>query len=169
MLISEQTSIALDELVGVFFDLNRTTDRMISVMQNEWCMPKAVSIIHPNIAHVYPLLSDKITEIKDRYNLSSVYPVTHQDDRNYTNLQDMFGTLLKENEDAYQEIKLVDKIAVENGDFMVQADLVEFMQKFNVLFSQIVTLNDKAIQMPTDYDIFDQHISEWGIDGIDLS
>lgn len=169
MLISEQTSEALDELVGVFFDLNRTTDRMISIMQNIWCMPNAVSIIHPNIAHVYPLLSDKITEIKDRYNLPSVYPETHKDDRTYTNLQDMFGTLLKENEDAYKEIKLVNQIAEENGDFMVHADLVDFMQKFNLLFAQIVTLNDKAVQMPTSYDEFDRHILSWGIDGINLS
>ena len=34
MFLSEKTSEALDELVGACFDMNRTIDRMCSVMQN---------------------------------------------------------------------------------------------------------------------------------------
>lgn len=168
MLISDETSSALDELTGAFFDLNRTADRMISIMQNTWCMPQAVSIIHPNIAHLYPLLADKVTEIKDRYNLTSVYPETHRDSRVYENLKEMFRTLLKENEEVYQMIKMVDDSAHKNGDFMVHADLVDLMQKFSILFGQIVTLRDKADQLVDKYDEFDRHISSWGIDGLEL-
>lgn len=168
MLISEDTSKALDVLVGAFFDLNRTTDRMISIMQNEFTMPNAVSIIHPKIAHLYPLFADKVTEIKDNYNMTSIYPETHEDSRTYNNLSDMFNTLLSQNEDVYKMIQMADSIAVEKGDINVHADLITLVQKFNILFGQIMTLRDKAEQMPTDYDNFDRHISSWGINGVEL-
>lgn len=167
-LISKETSEGLDELVGGFFDLNRTTDRMISWMTNVWCMPQAVSIIHPDIAHLYPLLADLVTEIKDRYNMTSVYPETHRDAREYRDLKDMFETLYQENADMYTMIKMVNKIANEKGDFNVHADLVGLMQKFSKLMEQIYTLKDKSEQMPTDYAKFDRQISSWGISGLDL-
>lgn len=168
MLISQETSEAIDELVGAFFDLNRTTDRMVTVMQNVFAMPNAADIIHHRIAHLYPLVADLFTEIKDRYNLTSVYPETHRDSRDYSNLEEMFVTLLRENEEVYKMIKMLDDIAHRNGDFMVHADLVGIMQKFNILFGQIVTLRDKAVQMPTNYDDFDRHIESWKIDGLEL-
>ena len=88
------------------FDLNRTADRMASVMQNDWCMPNASDIFHHKLAHLYPLLADSLTEIKDRWNVSSVYGMTHEDGRDYTNLEDMFSTFLKENLEGYEMIKL---------------------------------------------------------------
>ena len=51
MSISIKTSEALDLLVGKAFDLNRSFDRAVSIMQNKWCMPNAANIIHHNLAH----------------------------------------------------------------------------------------------------------------------
>lgn len=166
MLISEQTSTALDEITGAYFNLNRTFDRAVSYMTNDFAMPNAANIIHHNLAHLFPLLADNVTEIKDKYNLDSVYPETHRDERNYTNLEDMMGTLLKECSDCYEIIKMVDKIAHENGDFMVHAALIDIMNKHSIVMAQVITLHDKSEQMPTGYDCFDRHIDSWGIDGI---
>ncbi len=166
MLISEQTSLALDELVGVYFDLNRTFDRAVSVMTNTWAMPNAANTIHHNLAHLFPLLADKVTEIKDKYNLTSVYPDTHKDARTYTNLEDMMSTLLKESADAYETIKMINKISEEQGDFMVHAALIDIMNWHSVVMGQVITLHDKAQQMPTEFDEYDRHIDSWGIDGI---
>lgn len=166
MLMSKATSEALDYIVGGFFDLNRTTDRMVSIMQNTWSMPHAADIIHHKIAHLYPLLADKITEIKDRYNLTSIYPATHKGDEDYTNLEDMFTTLYEENAQLYGIIKDVNKIAINNDDFNVHADLVNIMQLFNELMGQIITLRDKSVQIPEDYVTFDRYIKSWGITGL---
>lgn len=168
MLISNETSEALDVLVGKMFDLNRSFDRAVSWMQNVFSMPQAADIIHHKLAHLFPLLADELTEIKDRYNITSVYPETHRDAREYSDLRVMFETLLKECSDGYEMIVKVEDIAVSNKDRNVMADLIDFMEDYNELMGQVITLRDKAVQMPTSYDTFDKHITAWGIEGVDL-
>lgn len=168
MKISEKTSESLDLLVGKAFDLNRSFDRAVSIMQNKWCMPNASDIIHHNLAHLFPLLADIISGFKDSWNLSTVYPETHEDKRDYQNLSDMMTSLYGEVMDFYIMIKMVYKLAENEGDFNVIAMLVDFMNKLTIVISQVTTLKDKSEQMPTDFDRFDAHISEWGIDGLKL-
>lgn len=167
MLISERTSQSLDELYGSFFDLNATLDRVVSVMLNKFSMPQASNIIHLKIAHTTPLLADMISEIKDNYNISSIRPEVHRDDRDYDNLLDMFETVLKEFSEVYEMIKMTDDIAVASKDLNVHADLLKFITTYNKVMGQIYTLRDKAVQMPTGFDTFDRHITSWGIgDGL---
>lgn len=168
MKISEKTSESLDLLVGKAFDLNRSFDRAVSIMQNKWCMPNASDIIHHNLAHLFPLLADIISGFKDSWNLSTVYPETHEDKRDYQNLSDMMTSLYGEVMDFYIMIKIIYKLAENEGDFNVIAMLVDFMNKLTIVISQVTTLKDKSEQMPTDFDRFDAHISEWGIDGLNL-
>ena len=166
--ISLKTSESLDLLVGKAFDLNRSFDRAVSIMQNKWCMPNASDIIHHNLAHLFPLLADIISGFKDSWNMTTVYPETHKDNRDYSNLLAMMTTLRDEVLDFYEMIKMVYKIAEEENDFNVMAMLIDFMNKMTIIVSQMYTLKDKAEQMPTDWDTFDNHISQWGINGLNL-
>ena len=168
MSISSKTSESLDLLVGKAFDLNRSFDRAVSIMQNKWCMPNAANIIHHNLAHLFPLLADLISGFKDSWNLTTVYSETHKDDRDYANLLNMMTVLLEEVLDYYEMIKMVYKIAEEEGDLNTMTMLVDFMNKLTIVVSQVHTLKDKAEQMPTDWDRFDNHISQWGINGVEL-
>lgn len=168
MLISKETSNALDTLLGAFFDLNRTLDRCVSWMQNVWSMPQAADIVHHRLAHLMPLFGDKVSEIKDRYNMTSVYPATHADARQYADLSEMFEVVLEEFAEVYKIIQMTRKIVVEQDDINVLTDLYNILEGYNIIMGQIYTLRDKANQMPDQYDIFDRHISSWGIDGIDL-
>ena len=168
MSISLKTSESLDLLVGKAFDLNRSFDRAVSIMQNKWCMPNAANIIHHNLAHLFPLLADVISVFKDNWNLTTVYPETHKDDRDYSNLLAMMTILRDEVLDFYEMIKMVYKIAEEENDFSVMAMLIDFMNKLTIVVSQMYTLKDKAEQMPTDWDTFDNHISQWGINGLNI-
>lgn len=168
MSISLKTSESLDLLVGKAFDLNRSFDRAVSIMQNKWCMPNAANIIHHNLAHLFPLLADVISGFKDNWNLTTVYPETHKDDRDYSNLLAMMTILRDEVLDFYEMIKMVYKIAEEENDFSVMAMLIDFMNKLTIIVSQMYTLKDKAEQMPTDWDTFDNHISQWGINGLNI-
>ena len=147
MSISLKTSESLDLLVGKAFDLNRSFDRAVSIMQNKWCMPNAANIIHHNLAHLFPLLADVISGFKDNWNLTTVYPETHKDDRDYSNLLAMMTILRDEVLDFYEMIKMVYKIAEEENDFSVMAMLIDFMNKLTIVVSQMYTLKDKAEQM----------------------
>lgn len=168
MMLSEKTSEALDILVGALFDLNRTMDRQVSWMQNIWAMPQAAEICHHKLAHLFPLLADEISSFKDKYNLTTVYPETHRDAREYRDLFDMMGTLYDEVESVYEIVKQIYDIANEERDFNVNAMLQDFMEKLTDVISQVITLRDKAEQMPTDYDVYDAHIKDWGITGVEL-
>ena len=76
---------------------------------------KCGNIIHHNLAHLFPLLADLISGFKDSWNLTTVYPETHKDDRDYVNLLNMMTVLWEEVLD-YEMIKMVYKIA-EEEDF----------------------------------------------------
>lgn len=169
MFLSDKTSEALDELVGACFDMNRTMDRMCSVMQNVFTMPQATDIIHHKLAHLWPLLADEISGFKDQYNVLTYYPETHGDNRMYTNMLDLTETMLKETGEVYQMVKMTYGIAKDEGDLNACAMLMRFTRLISIVMSQIITLRDKAKEMPTDYDSYDAHIDDWGIDGVDLT
>lgn len=168
MMLSNKTSDALDVLVGACFDMNRTMDRMTSIMQNVWSMPQAADIFHHKLAHLWPLLADEVSGFKDQYNVTTVYPETHRDGREYKNLFDMMSVLLKEVEGVYEIVRQTYYIAKENRDFNANVMLQDFMRKLTIVISQIITLRDKAERMSTDYDTYDFHIKDWGIVGVEL-
>lgn len=166
MLINQETSDALIEIYGAFFDLNATLDNAASILLNTWAMPQANNILHNRLAHLTPILADKISEIQDNYNIVSSRPAVHEDKRTYVDLFDMFGTILKEFSEVYNMINMADDIALSHNDKNVHADLMNFVTIFNKVIGQIILLNDKAKQMPTDFDTFDNRIKDWGINGI---
>lgn len=167
MLINLETSEALDILYGSFFQLNALLDRVQSVLNNDFTMPNASKYIH-NLAHNCNGLADVVSEIKDNYNLSSIRPEVHKDDRNYSNLSDMFSTVLKEFSEVYEIMNKVVDIAIAHRDRNVTSDMYRLFRKYNIIMGQVNTLNDKAQQMPTDFDKFDFNISKWGIKGVKL-
>lgn len=167
MLINLETSEALDILYGSFFQLNALLDRAQSVLNNDFTMPNASKYIH-NLAHNCNGLADVVSEIKDNYNLSSIRPEVHKDDRNYSNLADMFSTVLKEFSEVYEIMNKVVDIAIAHRDRNVISDMYRLFRKYNIIMGQVNTLNDKAQQMPTDFDKFDFNISNWGIKGVKL-
>lgn len=167
MLINLETSEALDILYGSFFQLNALLDRAQSVLNNDFTMPNASKYIH-NLAHNCNGLADVVSEIKDNYNLSSIRPEVHKDDRKYSNLADMFSTVLKEFSEVYEIMNKVVDIAIAHRDRNVTSDMYRLFRKYNIIMGQVNTLNDKAQQMPTDFDKFDFNISKWGIKGVKL-
>lgn len=168
MMLSDKTSEALDYLVGAYFDLNRTFDRAVSVMEVKFAMPNAANIIHYRLAHLWPLMADVVSDFKHQWNVTTVYPETHRDARDYQNLEDMMAALLKETLDVYEIIKQAYAIAKEESDFNANAMLQELMRDMNKVVAQVVVLDDKAKQIPTDFDNYDRHIDSWGIVGIEL-
>lgn len=167
MLISKETSDALDILYGQFFNLNSLFDNAVSFMLNEWAMPQANDIIHHKLAHLMPLLADDISAIKDDYDMKSIRPEVPEHSEAYSNLQQMFDRIYDEMAATYKMIVMTNNIAVEHGDINVHAGLMDFMRKFNKVIGQVITLMNKSHQMPMDFDTFDFRIKDWGIVGLD--
>lgn len=168
MLINEKTSKELDILYGQFFNLNSAFDNAVSFMLNEWAMVQASEIIHQNLAHLFPLLADKVSEIKDDYDERSIRPVVPEHAESYDNLVDMFDALLDECKATYEMIKIVNSTAVESGDFNVHVGLISLTQNFNKVIGQVITLNNKAHQLVDDFVTFDAYIEDWGIVGLEM-
>ena len=165
MFISKETCKDLDTLYGQFFNLNSLFDRAVSVMLNDWAMVQASDIIHHNLAHLFPLMADTISEIKDNYDESSVRPALEAHTETYDSLADMFDRLLDECIATYDMIKLVNKGALERDDFNVHVELTSLMRSFNKIIGQMLTLNNKAHQIQS-FDTFDFRIKDWGIVGL---
>ena len=165
MLISEETSKALDLLYNQFFNLNSVYDNAVSFMLNEWCMPNASEIIHKNLAHTFPVMADMISEIKDNYDEKSIRTSIPTHDENYSSLSEMMDNLYTYCANTYEMIKMASKVAMDNGDLNVLSDLVGFTSTFNKIMGQVITLKGKAEQI-TDFDKFDRHIDKWGIVGL---
>ena len=81
----------------------------------------------------------------------------------------LMETYLKEVSELYEMTKMAYNVAKENGDLNACAFLMKFTRIISIIIGQVYTLRDKAEQMPTDYDSYDAHIDDWGIDGVDLT
>ena len=112
-------------------------------------------------------MADTVSDFKHQWNITTYYPETRGDKRTYDNLEQMMGTMLRETLDLYQVIKQTYYIAKEEKDFNANAMLQELMQDMNKVVAQIILLDDKAKQMPTEYDKYDRHIGSWGIVGLE--
>ena len=167
MFLSEKTSQAIDEIVGSFFNLNRTVDRMCSVLLNKWSMQRTEQLLHYNHAHTYPLLADIWSDFKSDCNIPTVYPETHKDDRDYNSLLDMMETYLKEVGNVYSMIKITYNIAKDEGDLNACAMIMDFIPKMTEMISQVITLRDKAEQIE-DFAKYDEYVKNWEIDGVTI-
>lgn len=166
MLISKKTSDALDILYGQFFNLNSLLDNAVSFMLNDWAMVQASDICHHRLAHAMPVIADFVSEIKDNYDERSIRPEVPKHDETYSSLKEMFDYIYDEFEATYHMITLTNKIALEEGDINVHADLMGIMRTFNKIVGQIITLKNKADQ-GLDFDTFDFRIKDWGIVGLE--
>ena len=135
-------------------------------MLNDWAMVQASDIIHHKLAHLFPLMADMVSEIKDNYDESSVRPELQAHTETYDNLAEMFDRLLDECVATYDMIRLVNKCALEHNDFNVHVELTALMRSFNKIIGQMLTLNNKAHQIE-DFDTFDFRIKDWGIVGLE--
>ena len=129
-------------------------------------MVQASDIIHHKLAHLFPLMADMVSEIKDNYDESSVRPELQAHTETYDNLAEMFDRLLDECVATYDMIRLVNKCALEHNDFNVHVELTALMRSFNKIIGQMLTLNNKAHQIE-DFDTFDFRIKDWGIVGLE--
>ena len=143
MLVTENTQKVLIELIGRCFAENRYTDRLVSVLGVKFAYNNTADLIHQHIAHMYPALADEIGEkTLERYNIPVFYPATPEGGRTINFQIALMGAC---------------KIAQENGDIHVYADLLDMLEDYNKVVEQAILLSDKIDVYGTNPS-YDNHI-----------
>lgn len=144
MIVSKNTQDALMELIKQCFIENRKFDRMVSVMGVKFAMNKTADRIHHGIAHWFPALSDQLGErCLERYNISVLYGETPSGIENYDRAGDIIAEVERRVIDFQTMFMGVCKIALDNNDIHVYADLLDMLEDVNEVVEQVILLNDK--------------------------
>lgn len=166
LLVSENTQKALTELVGKCFEMNRFLDRWCSIVNVKFAYNNTADLVHHYISHWAPVLADEITSrCLERYNIPVYYPATPSGGRDYSSVSEAIKNM-KEYITNFQIIFMgVCKIANDNNDIHVYADLLDMLEEVNEIVEQAILLSDKIDVYETNPS-FDSHVREhfWLLD-----
>lgn len=144
MIVSKNTQDALMELIKQCFVANRKLDRCVSVLGVDFACNQSANLIHLHIAHYFPALSDKIGELSlERYNISVLYGETPSGYEQYSTVTELIYYIEQLTIDFQSMFMGVCKIAMDNNDIHVYADLIELLKEYNVIVEQTILLGDK--------------------------
>lgn len=153
--ISVQTKQKVEELISAQFQLNRYFDRAMSVLDIKFALNHFVELAHPRLAHIYPLEADLYADILLRWNYSVVYDTTYRDDSDYSSPMEFFEGQLERHLLIYELLKEAIKVAIDNNDYNVEADLKHLLRRWNVFVGQAYLLRDKALSVKDNWALFD--------------
>lgn len=158
MIVSESTQKALTEIIGQCFRENRYIDRLVSVLGVKFAYNNTADLIHHGIAHYFPALADQIGEkCLERYNIPIYYEATPSGGQDYSSVNEIIKDLEERMIDFQSALMGVCRIAQDNGDIHVYADMLDMLEDFNEIVEQAILLSDKIDVYGTNPS-FDQHI-----------
>lgn len=144
MNVTKKTKEALMEIITQCFIENRKLDRLVSVLGVKFACNNMANLIHHNIAHYFPTLSDQIGELcLERYNISVEYGATPSGVEDYSTVTEIMQVLEDRVLEFHNMFIGVSKIAFEQNDLHVFADLQNLMEDLNKVVEQVILLNDK--------------------------
>ena len=144
MMVSKPTQDAIFELIKAAYSANRFLDRCVSVLNVKFAMNQTSNLIHRGIAHWFPALSDRIGErTLERYNISVIYGATPSGSEDYNRASDIIAEVERRVIDFQTMFMGVCKIALDNNDIHVYADLLDMLEDVNEITEQVILLRDK--------------------------
>lgn len=150
MIVSKQTQDALMELIKQCFVENRKFDRMVSVLGVKFACNNSADLIHHNIAHYYPALSDSIGELcLERYNIPVVYGETPSGAEDFGSVKEIIFSMRDRSIEFQTMFMGACRIALDNNDLHVYADLSELLSDYNRIVDQTILLADKIEEYPS--------------------
>ena len=144
MNVSKPTIDALYELITECFQYNRWFDRWVSVLGVKFAMNNLASKIHPAFAHWYPVASDFVGETcLETYNIPVEYGYTDAGKQDYATVTEMIQKMQDKVIDFQNLIAGAMKVAFDNNDLNVYAELFKVMRAYRSRVEQAILLNDK--------------------------
>lgn len=143
-LVSQPTQDALMEFIKQCFTMNRFLDRCVSVLSVKFAMNQLANLLHHGLAHAYPAISDTTGEkCLEAYNIPIVYGETPRGDEDYSTVAECIHEINRRTID-FQTLTIgVCKIARDNNDIQVYADMLDILKKINEYVAQTILLEDK--------------------------
>ena len=167
MIVTQATIDAVTELIGDCFKMNRHLDRLVSVLGVEFAYNNTANLVHQGIAHYYPMLADSLGErCLERYNISVYYAATPEGGQDYTSVTEIIKDLEKVNIEFQTKMMGCCKVAFENNDIHVYAELLDLLEDVNKIVEQVILLSDK-IDVYKDNPSYDNHVTGFWILGED--
>ena len=165
MIVTQNTINAVTELIGECFKMNRHLDRLVSVLGTKFAYNQTANLVHHGIAHFYPALSDKIGELTlERYNIPVFYAATPEGGQDYSSVIEIIKDLEKVNIEFQAMMVGCCKVAFENNDIHVYAELLDLLEDVNKIVEQVILLSDK-IDVYKDNPSYDHNISSFWVLG----
>lgn len=163
-LVSKSTQEALMEFVKQCFVMNRFLDRAVSVLGVKFAMNQAANLIHHGLAHAYPNLSDTAGEkCLEAYNISVVYGETPRGAEDYSTVAECIREINKRTIDFQTLTMGVCKIAHNNNDLQVYADMLDILKKVNEYVTQTILLEDKIGVYGNNIAAYDHDVKDFWI------
>lgn len=163
-LVSKSTQEALMEFVKQCFVMNRFLDRAVSVLGVKFAMNQLADLVHHGLAHAYPNLSDIAGEkCLEAYNISVVYGETPRGAEDYSTVSECIRAINKRTIDFQTLTMGVCKIAHDNNDLQVYADMLDILKKVNEYVTQTILLEDKIEVYGNNIAAYDHDVKDFWI------
>lgn len=162
-LISDNLNDKLNLLVTKCFEGNRIMDRGLSVLNVKFVMNKTESILHPKMAHLFPLLADKVSGYQESRNCLTIYGATPLDASDYSAPYDFFSRVLDYMLDLESAIGEVIELSKEEEDYITYSFLLTFASDITKVTKQALLLVDKSEMYGADLKAFDHNIEDFVI------
>ena len=163
-LVSKPTQEALMEFVKQCFVMNRFLDRAVSVLGVKFAMNQLANLLHHGLAHAYPNLSDTAGEkCLEAYNISVIYGETPRGDEDYSTVSECIREINKRTIDFQTLTMGVCKIAHDNNDLQVYADMLDILKKVNEYVTQTILLEDKIEVYGNNIAAYDHDVKDFWI------
>ena len=163
-LVSKPTQEALMEFVKQCFAMNRFLDRAVSVLGVKFAMNQLADLVHHGLAHAYPNLSDLCGEkCLEAYNISVIYGETPRGDEDYSTVSECIREINKRTIDFQTLTMGVCKIAHDNNDLQVYADMLDILKKVNEYVTQTILLEDKIEVYGNNIAAYDHDVKDFWI------
>lgn len=168
-MISPEVNDKLNDLVAYQFYLNRVWDAGLSKLNVDFVMVKFEAAFHAGLAHKFPIIADKISEIQTNFNNVTTYKPTPQGKNDYATPLDFFEFALAEMVKGQKMIAETMMWLDEQPDDMgvnasICAALLRLQRFFAAYVGQAILLRDKSKaygQKPLNIQLFDAEASNW--------
>ncbi len=163
MLISNEIKMELDRLGQRFFWMNKKLDRMKSVLNVKFAMPKLAELVHHQLAHSYPLLADQVNDIEENFNYDVNYLGVEGANEDYEDVDALINQLYEwtlETNDFLQKVKLDARDA---GNHNVYDLLTPISREYSKYVANAILLVDKKKQYGNHLYDMDAQAQDWWV------
>lgn len=159
MNVSDNTINAIRECNTHCFYMNRLYDVAMDTLAIDFVCPQAEGLMHEYMAHKFPALADELNhKCLGAFNIKTYYGATPAGDWEWNDIISMMNDLMNETIGLQNMFMGAIKVATENGDYHIVAELYDLLEDINEIVEQIILIRDKAELYGDDYTSFDHHI-----------